>query len=152
MLPGRYHSIKRAIDATAAIFLALALAPLMAVVALLVAIDVGFPLVFWQQRPGRYGQPFKLFKFRTMRAGHDASGNRIPDHLRSSKLGRFLRSTGLMSSPSCTTSRWGEMSFVGPRPLLPVDQPQGEERDFAAARAAWFDRLGASQWRTRYLA
>ena len=71
--------LKRAIDAASAICLILALAPVTAVVALFVVIDVGFPLVFWQQRPGRFGHPFKLFKFRTMRGAHDAKGNRIPD-------------------------------------------------------------------------
>jgi lipopolysaccharide/colanic/teichoic acid biosynthesis glycosyltransferase len=124
---GRYHYVKRAIDGTAVICVTFALAPVLALVALLVAIDVGYPLVFWQQRPGRYGRPFKLFKFRTMRAAHDAKGNRIPDQLRSSTIGDFLRRCRLDELPQLYNILLGEMSFVGPRPLLPVDQPRWQK-------------------------
>jgi lipopolysaccharide/colanic/teichoic acid biosynthesis glycosyltransferase len=122
--PGRYHHLKRVIDATVALFMVVVLAPVLALGALLVAIDVGLPLVFWQRRPGRYGHPFKLFKFRTMRGAHDAEGNRIPDELRSSSIGRFLRRSWLDELPQLHNILVGEMSFVGPRPLLPVDQPK----------------------------
>jgi lipopolysaccharide/colanic/teichoic acid biosynthesis glycosyltransferase len=121
--PSGYHHVKRVIDATAALFMVTVLAPVLALGALLVAIDVGFPLVFWQQRPGRYGHPFKLFKFRTMRGAHDAEGNRIPDELRSSKIGHLLRRSWLDELPQLYNILLGEMSFVGPRPLLPLDQP-----------------------------
>jgi lipopolysaccharide/colanic/teichoic acid biosynthesis glycosyltransferase len=117
---------KRAIDVTAVMCLLFALAPSAGFVILLVAIDVGFPLVFWQQRPGRYGRPFKLFKFRTMRAPHDAEGNRIPDERRSSPIGNFLRRARLDEVPQLYNILVGEMSLVGPRPLLPVDQSQWE--------------------------
>jgi lipopolysaccharide/colanic/teichoic acid biosynthesis glycosyltransferase len=120
----RYHYTKRVTDCAAAIVVTLALVPVLTIVALLVAIDVGFPLVFWQQRPGRYGRRFKLFKFRTMRASHDAHGKRVPDQLRSSIIGDFLRRSHLDELPQLYNILVGEMSFVGPRPLLLTDQPQ----------------------------
>jgi lipopolysaccharide/colanic/teichoic acid biosynthesis glycosyltransferase len=122
---GPYPSIKRVIDLVSVICLILALSPLLALVALLVAIDVGLPVVFWQQRPGRYGRPFKLFKFRTMRPAHDAHGHRIAEELRSSEIGSFLRRSRLDELPQLYNILTGEMSLVGPRPLLPVDQPEG---------------------------
>ena len=88
--PWPYAFVKRVIDLASVICLVLALSPLLALVALIVAIDVGLPVVFWQQRPGRHGRPFKLFKFRTMRPGHDAQGNRIADELRSSEHRQFF--------------------------------------------------------------
>lgn len=120
-----YRTVKRLIDIVGSITLIIVLAPLLALIALLVAMDVGFPLVFWQQRPGRHGLPFKLFKFRTMGAAHDINGNRISDEMRSSGIGRFLRTTWLDETPQLYNILLGEMSFVGPRPLLPMDQPEG---------------------------
>jgi lipopolysaccharide/colanic/teichoic acid biosynthesis glycosyltransferase len=124
--PSGYHHFKRVIDATAALSMVIVLAPVLALVALLVAIDVGFPIVFWQRRPGRYGRPFKLYKFRTMRGGHDAEGNRIADELRSSSIGVLLRRSWLDELPQLYNILVGEMSFVGPRPLLPIDQPKAQ--------------------------
>ena len=121
-----YTSVKRMIDLASVICLVLVLWPLLALVALMVAMDVGLPVVFWQQRPGQHGRPFKLFKFRTMHPGHDARGNRIPDELRSSRIGSFLRRSRLDELPQLYNILVGEMSFVGPRPLLPVDQPLGQ--------------------------
>ena len=89
------------------------------------AFDVGLPTVFWQQRPGARGRPFKLYKFRTMRSAHDEQGLRIPDDERLSAVGRFLRRTRLDELPQLYNILIGEMSFVGPRPLLPVDQSAG---------------------------
>ena len=94
------------------------MAPLFAAITLFIAIDLGLPVVFWQSRPGRYGRPFKLYKFRTMRAPHDEQGNRIPDERRVSKLGALLRLTRLDELPQLYNILVGEMSFVGPRPLL----------------------------------
>jgi len=124
---GRYHRMKRAIDAVAVVLVVTTLSPVIALTAVVVAIDVGLPLVFWQQRPGRFGRPLRLFKFRTMRGAHDSEGNRIPDELRSSAVGLFLRRTWLDETPQFYNILIGEMSFVGPRPLLPIDQPEGQE-------------------------
>lgn len=119
-----FLSVKRGIDIFAALALAAALTPLMLVVALLVALDLGFPLVFWQKRPGRFGYPFKLFKFCTMRGAYDDNGSRLPDAERLSVIGRTLRRTRLDELPQLYNILIGEMSFVGPRPLLASDQPE----------------------------
>ena len=71
--------LKRALDIFGAILLSVFLLPLMVVICVLVAIDIGLPIVFWQKRPGRFGRPFKLFKFCTMGPAHDAAGVRIAE-------------------------------------------------------------------------
>jgi lipopolysaccharide/colanic/teichoic acid biosynthesis glycosyltransferase len=120
---GRYGYVKRGVDIALATVLAIALSPLASAIALLVVIDVGLPIVFWQKRPGRSGVSFKLYKFRTMRAPHDREGRRIPDEFRSSGVGRLLRRMRLDELPQLYNILVGEMSFVGPRPLLRWDQP-----------------------------
>jgi lipopolysaccharide/colanic/teichoic acid biosynthesis glycosyltransferase len=114
--------LKRIVDGFGAAFLIFALAPVTALVAFIIALDVGFPVIFWQQRPGLNGRPFKLYKFRTMRAPHDKHSRRIPDDQRSSAVGRILRRTRLDELPQLYNVLVGDMSFVGPRPLLPHDQ------------------------------
>jgi lipopolysaccharide/colanic/teichoic acid biosynthesis glycosyltransferase len=123
MTLGTYGYVKRSFDITLAVALIAILAPLMLSLSLLVLVDVGAPVVFWQQRPGRFGRPFKLFKFCTMRGAHDAAGTRIPDEERVSIVGSFLRRTRLDELPQLYNVVVGEMSFVGPRPLLAADQP-----------------------------
>ncbi len=121
---GAYGPVKRAMDMLGAVVLMVLLAPVAVIVALLVALDVGLPILFWQQRPGRLGQPFYLYKFRTLRGAHDAQGNLIADEDRSSAIGRFLRRTRLDELPQLFNVFIGDMSFVGPRPLLPRDLPR----------------------------
>ena len=126
---GGYRYVKRVMDVLAAAILILILAPLGALIAALVAVDVGLPVVFWQKRPGRYGRLFRVYKFRTMHAAHDEEGNRIPDQQRSSKFGELLRRSRLDELPQLYNILVGQMSFVGPRPLLPIDHaPGGEHR------------------------
>ncbi len=117
-----YWRVKRALDVIGAACLIVLLAPLMGLLAIVAAIDVGLPAVFWQQRPGQRGHPFKLLKFRTMVAAHDSNGCRLSDEQRSSPAGRFLRQSRLDELPQLFNILIGHMSFVGPRPLLPVDQ------------------------------
>jgi lipopolysaccharide/colanic/teichoic acid biosynthesis glycosyltransferase len=117
-----FWALKRSVDVVAAAVLLVVLAPVFVVLTLCVLADVGFPAVFWQQRPGRYGRPFRLHKFRTMADAHDAQGNRIPDAARLSSFGRLMRRTRLDELPQLINILVGDMSFVGPRPLLPVDQ------------------------------
>ena len=118
-----YHRLKRAIDLVGSAVLLVTVAPLFLAVGLLVAADVGLPLVFWQQRPGLRGRAFKLYKFRTMADAYCSEGQRKSDDARISAVGNFLRRSRLDELPQLFNILKGEMSFVGPRPLLPVDQP-----------------------------
>jgi lipopolysaccharide/colanic/teichoic acid biosynthesis glycosyltransferase len=113
---------KRIVDAFGAAFLMIMVTPVLLLVAFVVALDVGFPLLFWQQRPGLYGRPFKLYKFRTMRAPYDRHKKRIPDDQRSSAIGQLLRRTRFDELPQLYNVLIGDMSLIGPRPLLPCDQ------------------------------
>src|SRR6185437_9416952 len=90
---------KRAFDLFVAGLLFVIMAPLFGAITVLIAIDLGLPVVFWQNRPGRYGRPFKMYKFRTMRAPHDEQGNRIPDQHRVSRVGALLRLARLDELP-----------------------------------------------------
>jgi lipopolysaccharide/colanic/teichoic acid biosynthesis glycosyltransferase len=117
-----HRPLKRAIDLVGSAVLLCLVAPLALVVSIVVAIDVGLPIVFWQKRPGRYGRMFKLYKFRTMRPAHEANGMRVPDEHRSSAVGRFLRRSRLDELPQLYNILVGEMSLVGPRPLVRSEQ------------------------------
>jgi lipopolysaccharide/colanic/teichoic acid biosynthesis glycosyltransferase len=117
-----FRFTKRAVDIFGATLLIFTLMPVAALVAVIVALDVGFPVIFWQQRPGLYGRPFKLYKFRTMRAPHDNLWRRIPDDQRSSAIGQLLRRLRLDELPQLFNVLVGDMSLIGPRPLLPCDQ------------------------------
>jgi lipopolysaccharide/colanic/teichoic acid biosynthesis glycosyltransferase len=114
--------VKRAIDIVLAAMLLIVLSPLVVLTAVVVAVDVGLPVGFWQQRPGLGGHPFRLYKLRTMAAAHDSAGRRIPDEKRTSAMGRFMRKSRLDELPQLISILVGDMSFVGPRPLLPIDQ------------------------------
>jgi lipopolysaccharide/colanic/teichoic acid biosynthesis glycosyltransferase len=118
-----YRRVKRAIDVVASSLLIVTLAPLFLLVGLVVAADVGLPVVFWQQRPGLGGRPFRLYKFRTMDDAHGTDGRRKSDNERVSVVGDFLRRIRLDELPQLLNILKGDMAFVGPRPLLPVDQP-----------------------------
>lgn len=109
---------KRLFDFTAALFGLLILLPVLVVVAYLVRTKLGSPIFFTQVRPGLNGKPFKMVKFRTMTDERDAQGNLLPDNIRLTKFGRFLRSTSLDELPELWNVIKGEMSLVGPRPLL----------------------------------
>jgi lipopolysaccharide/colanic/teichoic acid biosynthesis glycosyltransferase len=110
--------MKRAFDILVSA-LALALfAPLMAVVALLVRRQLGSPVLFRQMRPGLHGAPFEMVKFRTMTSGTDNAGTLLPDAERLTKFGRLLRSSSLDELPGLWSVLKGDMSLVGPRPLL----------------------------------
>ncbi|MDY7077885.1 MAG: sugar transferase [Chloroflexota bacterium] len=94
------------------------LSPLLALIALLVRLRLGSPILFRQQRPGLRGKPFTISKFRTMTSTRDAEGHLLPDAQRLTRFGRFLRSTSLDELPELFNILKGDMSLVGPRPLL----------------------------------
>ncbi len=119
-----FWKVKRGLDTFAALAGLVILSPVFLVVALLVAATIGFPVVFWQRRPGLRGRPFHLYKFRTMGAAHTADGKRLPDAKRVSRVGNFMRRTRLDELPQLLNIFRGDMSFIGPRPLLPQDQPK----------------------------
>lgn len=119
----RYLRWKPALDLCACLILMIVLSPLYLLAAALVLIDVGQPLLFWQQRLGLGGRTFLLHKFRTLRPPFDWQGRPIPDDQRISAIGRFLRKTRLDELPQLFNVLVGEMALVGPRPLLPEDQP-----------------------------
>lgn len=109
---------KRFFDFLAALILSLVLLPVLLIVAWKIRRKLGSPVLFQQVRPGRYGQPFKMVKFRTMCNAVDANGNSLPDSERMTSFGSFLRSTSLDELPELWNVLKGEMSLVGPRPLL----------------------------------
>lgn len=109
---------KRLFDLVAASLGLIVLLPVLAILAVLVRIFLGSPVIFRQQRPGLRAVPFTLYKFRTMNDRRDASGKLLPDALRLTGFGRFLRSASLDELPELYNVVRGEMSLVGPRPLL----------------------------------
>lgn len=117
-----YWRIKRCFDLALSLLLIALAAPVMVAICLLTAFSLGRPIVFWQQRPGHYGRPFKVYKFRTLLGAHDELGLKLTDEMRVTRVGRFLRATRLDELPQLFNILGGDMSFVGPRPLLHVDQ------------------------------
>jgi len=111
-------NMKRLFDIAAALAALLILSPVILVVAFLVRRKLGSPVFFRQTRPGLNAKPFQMIKFRTMRDAIDSEGKPLPDSERITQFGRFLRSTSLDELPEFWNVLKGEMSLVGPRPLL----------------------------------
>ena len=124
--------MKRIFDITASALGLLLLSPLLALVALQVRRKMGAPVLFRQTRPGLHGKPFEMLKFRTMRDARDADGTPLPDSERLSAFGRWLRATSLDELPELWNVLRGDMSLVGPRPLLmeylPLYSPEQARR------------------------
>ncbi len=110
--------LKRGVDVLAAALGLVVLAPLLALLAALVRWRLGAPVLFRQVRPGLGGRPFELIKFRTMTDARDAEEKLLPDAVRLTRFGKFLRQTSLDELPELWNVLKGEMSLVGPRPLL----------------------------------
>lgn len=114
-----YHNhIKRGLDILLSAGALLMLWPVLLIVAVLVRHKLGSPVLFCQERPGRHEKIFKLYKFRTMTDQRDADGNLLHDSMRLTKFGKFLRATSLDELPELWNILKGDMSIVGPRPLL----------------------------------
>ena len=109
---------KRLLDLFLTVFAMILLAPLFVFVAILVRIKFGSPVLFRQPRSGFRGEPFTVFKFRTMNDDRDAQGNLLPDAQRLTRFGRFLRNSSLDELPELINVLRHDMSLVGPRPLL----------------------------------
>jgi len=109
---------KRLLDLLVATVGLLVISPVLLVIAILVRLQHGSPVLFGQKRPGLHGQPFRIFKFRTMTDARAADGSPLPDEQRLTRLGRFLRASSLDELPELFNVLRGEMSLVGPRPLL----------------------------------
>ena len=109
---------KRFFDLLAAVIVLIVLSPALAFLGLLIAIKMGRPVIFKQTRPGLNGKSFNMIKFRTMKDAVDTEGNPLPDSDRITSFGQFLRSASLDELPGLWCVLKGDMSLVGPRPLL----------------------------------
>ena len=117
--PGFYEKyVKRPQDFCCALLAVIVFSPVMLITALLVRIKLGSPVIFTQERPGLHGKVFKLYKFRSMTDERDEQGNLLPDEVRLTSFGKKLRSTSLDELPELFNMLKGDMSVVGPRPLL----------------------------------
>ncbi len=142
LLPKGTPFVKRLFDILLASLALILLSPVILIVSILVAAQLGFPILFRQDRPGYLGEIFTIYKFRTMREGKDSQGNTLPDSQRLTRLGRFLRSTSLDELPELFNVLKGEMSIVGPRPLLvqylPLYSPEQTRRhDMLPGMTGW---------------
>jgi lipopolysaccharide/colanic/teichoic acid biosynthesis glycosyltransferase len=118
MFPTEIPAAKRIFDLLLAALGLVILSPILLLAAVLVRIYHGSPVIFTQKRPGFKGTPFHIYKFRTMTDARDKSGKPLPDSERLTRLGRFLRASSLDELPELFNVLRGEMSIVGPRPLL----------------------------------
>ena len=110
--------VKRFFDIILSLFALILLSPVMLIVAILVRTKLGSPVIFCQERPGKNERIFKLYKFRSMTDKRDEKGELLPDEVRLTKFGKLLRSTSLDELPELWNILRGDMSIVGPRPLL----------------------------------
>lgn len=120
--------IKRPQDFLCALLASVVLSPVMLVTTLLVRKKLGSPVLFTQERPGKDGKVFKLYKFRSMTSQRDKDGNLLPDEVRLTRFGKKLRSTSLDELPELFNVLKGDMSVVGPRPLLVEYLPRYSKR------------------------
>ena len=123
-----YRYSKRLIDLTVAFVLLVLLAPLLLLVALIVKVKIGTPVLFFQVRPGIGGRLFQIRKFRTMTNETDSFGDLLPDEERLPTIGKWLRASSLDELPSLVNVLIGDLSLVGPRPLIPEYLPLYNEQ------------------------
>lgn len=149
--------MKRFIDLVLTIPGFLLILPFLLILALFVRIFHGTPLLFSQLRPGQNGKPFRIYKFRTMTNARDTAGNLLPDIERLTSFGRFLRSTSLDELPALLNVLKGDMSLVGPRPLLMEYLPhyspeQNRRHDVRPGLTGWAQVNGrnAISWEEKF--
>ena len=148
---------KRVFDLLAASIALVVLAPLLAGTALAIRLLLGGPVIFAQRRPGRHGRPFVLYKFRSMSGARAADGRLLPDRERLTRLGRLLRRTSLDELPELVNVIRGDMSLVGPRPLLMEYLPrysreQARRHDVPPGITGWAQLNGRNTlpWERRF--
>ena len=149
--------MKRILDVFGATLGLCILSPILILVAVIIRRQMGSPMFFRQARPGLHGKPFEIVKFRTMRDAIDANGHPLPDAERLTRLGRFLRSSSLDELPELWNVLKGEMSLVGPRPLLmeylPIYSPdQARRHDIRPGITGWAQVSGrnAISWDEKF--
>lgn len=123
------HFFKRILDIFLSSAALICLSPVLLVLTVLVRVNIGRPVIFKQERPGKDAKIFRIFKFRTMTDQRDKNGNLLPDHLRMTKFGAWLRKTSMDELPELVNIWKGEMSVVGPRPLLVSYLPYYSENE-----------------------
>ena len=151
------REMKRATDIVLSVLLLLFLLPLLVLLALLVRLAIGKPVLYRQLRPGLHEEPFELVKFRTMRVMRDDAGNPLSDEHRMTALGTILRRTSLDELPELWNVLKGDMSLVGPRPLLIEYLPlytheQGRRHDVLPGLTGWAQVNGrnAISWEEKF--
>lgn len=137
-----YKYIKRILDIISSLLAIIILSPLLAVTAVLVKTKLGSPVFFKQERPGKDEKIFTLIKFRTMTDERDENGELLPDEVRLTKFGKFLRSTSIDELPELFNIIKGDMSVIGPRPLLVEYIPRYNEHQHRRHEV----RPGLSGW------
>lgn len=149
--------LKRTVDLLLGLTAAILLSPILLITAILVRRKLGSPILFKQVRPGKNGKPFTMIKFRTMRDAIDAHGNPLPDAERLTPFGQMLRSTSLDELPELWNVLKGEMSLVGPRPLLMDYLPlynaeQAKRNDVRPGMTGWAQVNGrnAISWEDKF--
>lgn len=110
--------LKRLFDFILSLLAIIVLSPILLVIAVLVRVELGSPIIFLQDRPGKEGKKFKLMKFRSMTDKRDVNGKLLPDDVRLTRFGKLLRSTSLDELPELINILKGDMAVIGPRPLL----------------------------------
>ena len=126
------YFLKRILDIALTLIALIILSPVLLILAILIRLKLGSPVIFTQQRAGKEGKPFTIYKFRTMTNARDAKGRLLPNAQRKTKFGNILRSTSLDELPELWNVLRGNMSLVGPRPLLleylPYYNPEQNKR------------------------
>lgn len=149
--------LKRIFDLTVSVFGLIIASPILLITALIIRIKLGSPVIFTQKRPGLHGKPFYVYKFRTMTDERDENGELLPDHIRLTRTGKIIRKLSLDELPQLFNVIKGDLSLVGPRPLLmeylPLYNPeQARRHDVTPGITGWAQINGrnALSWEDKF--